>query len=418
MEVESSPSGLSECVIVVSDFRAVPVCAAIQLALNSTESRFLISRAQLLHNDFGDGTSRLQKRFIIAVLRLFATVELVSSSPDDYRHPGYHGARSSLISMTSDLMATPAKYPTLADPLQDLVAGSLSVLRRVRGLDSNRVYVFNGRTASSQPLASELMKTGQQRVQVYEWGGKYRRSFKVVDYPLHDTVAESRRVANWAEARNFEFDARGAKNYIREKLSYKYELPHDEEFCPIYATVIFAGSPHEHAVVEIDNLTALDGDTFSLIERCLSLRIVKLPAALRLHPNMAKDPSILSQISRLNDFLSIHGIDLIAPAERVSAQKLIESADQVIVGNSSVGLDAIFLGKQPLIVGHPPYKDLVETVERKFPGSVENPSRIAGLLDAYEEPHTQKFGLRATLFWLVFRVYEQLCAGYRLWGSR
>jgi hypothetical protein len=126
---------------------------------------------------------------------------------------------------------------------------------------------------------------------------------------------------------------------------------------------------------------------------------------------MIEDPTLEEQIANLRVFLRPLGIDLITPYNRLSAVSLIRHAQNVIVGNSSVGLDSIFLGKWPVIVGHPPYKGIMDEVAKKLPEGRGRAECIAGILADYRDPHVRNFGPVANVIWLVLRVLEKLKDG-------
>jgi hypothetical protein len=141
-----------------------------------------------------------------------------------------------------------------------------------------------------------------------------------------------------------------------------------------------------------------------LVNRAIASGEAIPPIALRMHPNMTKDPSLRRQLDHLSQMLDPQGVDIIPPANRVSAIALIREAKVVIVGNSTVGLDSIFYDKWPVIVGHPPYKDLAETVKKSFPDDYS--LRLAGLLARYTDEHVETFGVTANFVWMTLRLFE------------
>lgn len=399
---------LTKTVVVINDFRAVPIAAAIDIARRERNVRFMVSAESLRFRDFGDSVLRPQKFLVLFLLKAFGSVEVVSSKKLEEPIKNYHGFRSSLISITNSYLVSEGDFPNISAGLRKLERGAVNVFQRIAAYQPNVVYVFNGRTVSSQPIATELSTAASIKVFGYEWGGQHRMTYAVETHPLHDSRRISESIVEWARSRNFKYDARRAKAFIEQKLANTYNLEAGRKSSRNFASVIFAGSPHEHAVMEMSNLSTLDGDTLALVrEAVVSGRLVA-PCALRMHPNMIKDPTLEEQIANLRSFLGPLGIDLITPYNRISAASLITHAENVIVGNSSVGLDSIFLGKWPVIVGHPPYKGIIEEVAEKIPEGPRRAECVAGILADYHDPNVRNFGSVASAIWLVLRVLEKL----------
>lgn len=403
-EVKSKNLDCAPSVLVVSDFRAVPVAAAVDIWFSSRRVHFLVAEASLRNRDFGDNVHWLQKLVVLKILSSLGRLELVPSGQLINWKKRHYGFYSSLVSITRSLLATEEDFPEIARELQELEGGAMSVLARVRSINPQVLYLFNGRTVSSQPIAAGFSRAENPKILIYEWGGKKRRTYLLTPHPLHDTVEESRRLNDWARAKDYSFSEKQAQTFIKRKLTPVYGLKNHSTCVTKYSTVIFAGSPHEHAVVDIDNLSTLDADPLALVRAALAREEIVPPVALRLHPNMVSDPSHAQQIAALQSSLDPLGVEIISPHEKVSAQTLIAEAKVVVVGNSSVGLDSIFLGKWPVLVGHPPYRDLVDSSVTWANKGHLRALQIAGIMEAYEDPHVRRFRFFSTLIWAGLRI--------------
>jgi hypothetical protein len=115
------------------------------------------------------------------------------------------------------------------------------------------------------------------KVLAYEWGGESRRTYVVRPHPLHDTRRISETIVEWARSRDLKYDARRSKAFIEQKLGDTYNLEADTKSSGNFTSVIFAGSPHEHARMEMSNLSTLDGDTQALVREAVASGRVVAP---------------------------------------------------------------------------------------------------------------------------------------------
>lgn len=398
-------------VIVVSDFRPVPIATCVALARKRDSAVFLVSQESLSRSDFGDGTPQRMKILIIRFLNLLYPVEVVPSFNPEKTLDFTVGIKSSMISITRDRKAKAEKYPDIFQHLVALETGAHMLLSRIRQLAPTHCYLFNGRLASVQVIAAGLHDdAGEVKISIYEWGGSRRGTFQLCSYPLHSNLGVAAEIVGWALERNFRFSGWQARKFIQGKLNSQYARSTRAEPKEKYATVIFAGSPHEHAAIDFDTWSSdkstLDGSTVELLRVALRLADLPQPIAFRMHPNVTKDPSCAEQVRELELVCQDHGVSLIPPTSRISSHALIEGAQTVVVGNSSIGLDALFLNKHPLIIGHPSYKDLLHEVTVAFPGDRENPERVAGLLASFRNPREQRFLGVARFVWMGLRLIE------------
>jgi hypothetical protein len=84
---------------------------------------------------------------------------------------------------------------------------------------------------------------------------------------------------------------------------------------------------------------------------------------LRLHPHLSSKstPSVLEDFRQALRLGTDHGVELVAPGSKVSTYDLVSKADVVIVSQSTVGLEALHLGKKVIATANCFY-DICEDV--------------------------------------------------------
>lgn len=368
--------------LVITDFRAIPILAVVDIARREKNPLLLVSQASMRQGDYGDGVSPRLRLLLVRTLRMFFPVAVVSGSKTLSKdHQSCDGCMTSLISRTHDSKATPERYSTLWKLTNELCEGAETVGAEVERLGLQRIYVFNGRLASVRPLTR--LSAGETGLLVffYEFGAS-NAEYRLVSFPLHDFQFSSELLRRFAKKIAFNFDKSGARAFIKKKLANRFNSDQESISLTKYKTVIFSGSPHEYTRAS-DNSTYIDADVPAMVKKAAENSGFTRPAALRLHPNSIEDKNYGGLRTSLEITCASLGIDLIGADDLTSTNDLIKNADNVMVGGSSVALDAFFLGRKPTFLGDNYYRGLIEELEKRFPEDSLNLFRLASAVEGF-----------------------------------
>lgn len=405
-------NGKRRVVVVLSDFRILPILASIHISLSYRDSCFLVSEASLCFGDFGDKVRPATRKIIFQFLRFFFDAEIVRSSRELSEGETCGGCLSSLVSITMDSEATPEKYPETWDQLRQLAAGSEAVSSYIASIEADKVFLYNGRVASVRSLGKLNNASNSPSLAVYEYA-RLRAHYRILAYPIHDIEVYSTRVSEFGTefARSFRIEdhEQAASDFIDQKLRNSFSSEYEAHESR-YESVIFCGSPFEYKWA-VDGQFYIDADPIELVKAAVSHPDFKPPAALRLHPYSALNQGQTDFEIELAAECEKLGIDLIGASNPASSHGLIEVAKQVFVGGSSIALDAYFLGKIPIFLGPNDYRKLIEKIPDLFFGEPRPDLCLAATVSALEK--YQMVPLPS-----AFRLYFLSVTGFRYFGGR
>lgn len=369
-------------VVVLSDFRREPYLAVLDLISSKPRPRVLISEVSLLFGGLGDQIAGWQRSLLTGFLKVFSEVEVIPNRLPSGPHDGCRGCMSSLVSMTFDEDARPEEYPREWRLVNTLCDGASDVASAISD-DVTRVYVFNGRLASVRTIATRHQTGEPSRVWAYEYGSR-PGTYRLEPYSIHDFQRISGAIVRFAMHRQFVSDDALGFRFIEQKLNSRFAAGHNAGPSKEYRTVIFAGSPHEYRWA-LDHQDYLDADLSGLLSAALRHPRFQSPAALRLHPNSAVSRNFELNEKLIRKKCDELGVDLIGAQSSISTRALIAQSNSVMVGGSSVALDAFLLGQEPIFLGPNSYRGLIEEVISRFGTSQEAGLKAASLAASYAE---------------------------------
>lgn len=393
--------------IVLSDLRFEPLLIARHLFLSLGKPRVLMSSASLCRGDYGDRRSAALRWIRFALFRLLVPVEVVCGSGKTHAKEACRGCMSSLVSLTLDENARPADHPRIWARLNRLCEGAHAVAERIGG-NSCDIYLFNGRLASVRPVARLNRSESGPRVHVYEWGPR-GGTFYLDRYPWHDPARVSTEMADFAVRARFESDSLRAEKFAQRKINNHYVTGRNDPSSRAYKTVIFAGSQHEYRW-SLDNRNYLDAQIPALLSKAMAHHTFAKPAALKLHPNSTISPQFQKNERDIEHLCKRLGVDLIRADSSISPMRLILAARTVMVGASTISLDAFLLGKMPVFLGDNPYRGIIEAAAAQFGPSENAAIRVAGCAAEFYDSKVVQMSDSSAVLGRLFRIW---LANYR-----
>lgn len=366
--------------ILINDLRAGPVAAAISIArkLKNKNARLFILSESLSFNDYGQTESLLIKKVKVFLLVTIFGAEIYNQKSNKFEQEivatdmtDTTGIMSSLYSITRDSLATKDKYYNLWVTLAKLNAGAMSFAVELNRLGVKKVFVFNGRLASSYAISKAAKQYGWESF-FYEYGDLPRR-YLVTTFPLH-------RIEQWGMelykyyANNIlpiPVNWRLRDKLVREKLSNKYTKHYKNGSKTHYDVSIFLTSTHEYMALDQDLCKVSMKKELDFVKEVIARNGRSLRYAVRCHPNQANDPSWEETLSPLIIFCSANSIDLFLPDSEISSYDLIDCSNLVAVDISTIGLDAILKNRPVQIYGNRGYRYVYEKAIEKL-GSDSN----------------------------------------------
>lgn len=392
--------------IILSDLRTEPILAALHLARSFPGSRVLISETSLKSGDFGDRIRGLSRRLRVQLFRIFAPVTVVSVRHTTPDHEECRGCRASLVSIAADAEARPEKHVETWEALSRLCDGGAAIAE-VLSSTPGKIFLFNGRLASVRKI-SQLTYSEGFSVSVYEWAPR-RGTFKLYSYPMHDPTHVSAEIVEFARARDFRFSSERAERFSKQKLNNRFSRGRTEEPQSRYRSVIFPGSPYEYRWA-FDNSDYLDANLELLLQKATSHREFHRPAALRLHPRAGEFGQDGEKEEELRSVCDRFQVDLIGERSTISTRFLIEKADTIMVGATTVSLDAFLMGKVPIFLGHNSYRGLIEEVIEKVGSGHEARMLAAGAAAEYFDSHVNVLAPPIQALGRMLRAYDTLAS--------
>ncbi len=358
--------------IVITDLRITMIMAALKIA----RSRAMTGRTQMLISsritnarDYGDFQPSFLKRLKLLVLRFFFGCIIISSSDETIVDPWFDlGIKSSLLSITCDSLADKDSYPKIYSDLVDLTKGAIelaSFIKKAARSKISEVYIFNGRLASSYSIQQQLDKESDISLYYYEYGFYSTKGYVVYPFSVHQSYLIGLSLINYS--RN-SFVSKPISYTLAEKFKYNKTNNFFTKFyrsCPDtnFDVVVFLGSDHEYVFVRPSTETGLVYiGNLELVRQVIANYKPTNSIAVRSHPNQRIDKNYQISNSPIAQLCREHGVMFYDPMSDVSSYELIKNAKVVAVDVSSIGLDAMFLGKTVHVFGNDSLKAIIDSM--------------------------------------------------------
>ncbi len=357
---------LSQEYVVITDFRALPWLAAMNMArrlkMRHTIS-FVVSSRYLYSDDYGTRLPALYKTLKLKILSFFfKLIQVNAQSETIISESDVKGIISSLQSITCDSKACEKTYPRLYKKLYESALGGKEVYNFISNQNSivAKVYVFNGRTASSYPIVRGCFDQGIE-VAYYEYASTSYCGYHLYPYPPHSTkrlgfdVIKFKKYCIKSKAEML----KGGIEWKLNKLSNPYVLNYKEKTNLKYDVVVFLGSDHEYTCVDEDITGFKFIGNLGLVKAVIDKYSPVHSIAVRAHPNQLNDINYKPTLETINALCKSSGIDFFDPHSTISSYDLIKNCSVVAVEFSSIAYDAIFFGKKVDLFGDLDLKEIL-----------------------------------------------------------
>ena len=329
--------------VVLTDLRIRTILIALSISKLFDSADLLLARATIDNPEYGSQSPSWYKWLKVILLKRMHSLKVVETCPD-ISLADSPGTLSSLISITHDHKAIPRTYPRIYRALQHQVAGSLSLEAFIKYNAYKEVFVFNGRLASSEPLTNLAGSESDISTWYYEWG-TIPHHYTLTKSRIHDIKARSLKTIYLYEHRNlFPWGVdllEKATSYIDSKLNNRFCKFYKESTDLCFDAAIFLSSPHE--LLAIDKKFVGDND-LEFVSYILNTLPPNSKIAIRAHPNMRSDPSYGCMIREIDQLSINHQVTIYDPFSPVDSYSLIKNSGFVAVNQSSIAVDAFFIG--------------------------------------------------------------------------
>lgn len=331
--------------------------AAVNIARRASRQKkivFIVSRRFFDGVDYGVFLPAIYKKLKVAIVNIFFPVIYVDPVLGaNLTDVDRMGVLSSLKSITHDSAATDFSYPRLFASLSESAIGAREIFDYLLKVSPpNRVYVFNGRTASSYPIVRGCFDH-EIPVAYYEYGSNSHSGYRLYPYPPHSTTRLGADISQFRKVclRSIPELYLKGKKWRHEKLNNVFTKGYSETVSINYDVVIFLGSDHEYTCVDEDISGFKFLGNLGLVKAVIAKYGKDYSIAVRAHPNQLTDKSYKSALASIEDICHEFGLKYYGPDSKISSYALIESSSIVAVEFSSIAYDAIFLGKKVDIFG-------------------------------------------------------------------
>jgi hypothetical protein len=392
--------------IVINDFRALPVMAALSIAKRVDHSgrvAFIVSKRFLISNDYGQYLPSSYKKIKLWWLSFFYKIIYVQCSDETLLLDEEQvGIDSSLKSITCDSLASNRLYPMLYRQLLEQSLGAAEVAKYLCSIEvPSKVFIFNGRTASSQPIVKRCHKSGIN-LTYYEYADSPFSGYRLYPYAPHSTTKLGKDLCNF---RNYciksvpEIFIQG-KAWEENKLNNPYTKSYSKVSNAQHDVIVFLGSDHEytHLDEEIAGFKCIGnlGMAKAVIKKYGSDKNI----AVRAHPNQLSDASYKTTLVPIMALCKQHGLIFYGPDSEISSYELIKNSTIVAVEYSSIAHDAVLLGAQVDIFGDLDLKVIIA----QAPAHIrEDASRLKNYV-------REILSLYNDLYFVRFQRYQALAA--------
>ena len=300
----------------------------------------------------------------------------------DFRHENFDVGRAAISSLSHLFLADLTKEDVrkLSPMLEEIIFSGIGVynsaLNLLKECDADHVYVFNGRFIHEAAVHAAASKLGI-KVSFHERGSTLDK-FMLVDHLVHDVtaLAKSAQEAWQKELEKSNDVVFLAKKYLDNRiysatgpvqgswknLSQSFDRKMSLEkmrqeigICNENYFVFFQSSDDEYAAVSKSIRVETEWQSQEDVVAFLAEMIdKKITLVVRLHPHMKdKNPCNLQSWMDLEKTLQDKGknIKFVWQDSNVNSYLLASGATKVICCGSTIGAEAIYLGKQTICCG-------------------------------------------------------------------
>lgn len=402
-------------IIVISDLRVHLILTALAVYKQQKKDynvQLVISERVLTNNDYGHFFPVWYKKIKFFILKYLCNVRVVkSSSSTTIDNADSLGIISSLCSITTDSMADEAKYPELYFNLKNLVKGAKEITDYIKKNNVDEVFLFNGRTSSSEFIVRYCF-LHKLKTSYYEYGSKFGKNYLLMDFPIHNAYKYGLALTEFYNNNliNKNEIVEKGKVFSARKINNSYTKNYILESEKTYDVTIFLCSDHEYTNVNPDIIGIEPLGNYKLCKHVLDKYGVDLKYAVRAHPNQRQDPSYEKSMAPIIEFCKEFNIDFYGPESSISSYSLIEKSKLVTVELSSIGVDAVILGKEVDVFGKNDLKAILDTV----PEHIKNNKKLLSIyvsevLSLYEYLYQYDFN-RKFKIWnkFLYRIEHEI----------
>ena len=345
---------LDNSIILVSDLRPQLLVAAFKIARGSRNVRIIASNS-IIRADYGDNVNFFLRLLLLAALRISRRASIVPNShsvklDDSDLLP----VLSSLVSITCNANASQSTHPLLFNRFYEIALGCKSIaVDHLSSSPFSNIIVFNGRTAGSYFLA-KTARNNLLPLYFTEFGRGFN-GFRFFDESPHSPGNTAREVIRIYEKLMqinpflIQSILRNSEAYINEKLSNVFALDYNKDSCQFFDVIIFAGSDYEYIHTD-PSITGLNWSSNLELAKFAFDLYPDLRHCLRLHPNsINSDQDLHSHSEAIMRLAREQCIDLtVIHDPSISSYDLIKNTLHVVVQYSTIAIDSIFLGVNPV----------------------------------------------------------------------
>lgn len=395
---------MSQEYIVITDFRALPWFSAMNMArrLNRRHKiSFIVSSRYIHSDDYGTHLPTLYKTLKLKVLGyFFKLIEVEAYSGTTIGELDATGIISSLQSITCDSKACEMTYPLLYKKLYESALGGKEIYNFISSSNpiATKVYIFNGRTASSYPIVRGCFDRGIE-VAYYEYASSPYCGYRLYPYPPHSTKRLGLDVIKFRKSciKSKKEMYLGGVKWKHNKLNNPYVINYKEKTDLKYDVVVFLGSDHEYTCVDEDITGFKFIGNLGLVKAVIDKYGPVNSIAVRAHPNQLNDINYKPTLDAIYNLCTDSGVDFFDPYSTISSYDLIKNSSIVAVEFSSIAYDAIFFGKKVYLFGDLDLKEILLQVPDSL---LEDSDYIASYL-------SEVMALYEDLFYIRFNPIEK-----------
>ena len=340
--------------IVLTDLRILPLLTACYLSKKNKDAVILFSEYSLCSFDYGFTFPTWYNKIKIFFISIFFKIKFLKANnlTEDQNDDEIIGVLSSMVSMTNDSCANKFKYPKLYQKLLLSSYASNSIKNYLKKETLSEIFLFNGRTASSEPILIHFFFTNV-KLSFYEYPSKFSASYTLYDFPIHDNFKYGKKLYSYYKNMEYKNYNEDSNLYIYNKLNNQFTHHYSNTNDKVkFDIVLFLGSDHELIFLNKEITNNIIFTNLELIQTTFKRFGKKYSYAVRSHPNQRNDPSFINSLFEIEDFCKENHITFFRPDSNISSYQLILNCQFVVVGYSSIAEDAIYLGKKVVFMGN------------------------------------------------------------------
>lgn len=349
--------------IFVTDLRRIPFQTYITLSKfyksKKCDPKIVIVGQNLFIADYGNNIN-----FFLKIYRIIYLIVIHEASINfKLNSRNYEslevGIRSSAVSLTRNENINKNQNQQLFEGLEKLALNAnFCSIWALHNLKYDVAFVFNGRLASSLPirLNSEIqgipigyIEYGFEGLaRVYPFSPHFNKSYPALIDKYWETckIDHSKKIAISLHYMKLKMTNRFTRFYIHEDDSERFEFTFFVNSNDEYVSILQGGGDEKLKLV--DQIKILDE---------LYNAFPKSSLCVRCHPNMRfADRSFEKELKLKCDAL---GISFISSDDNTNSYSLIARSKYVVVGTSSIALDATLLGAKVIVAGDAKYKTML-----------------------------------------------------------